>query len=150
MKKKNEIVVLFNNYYDVEEEEQSEWCELDDLIDDVENNNSGAAWIAGGSVGRWNGTHHGYKMFNSFKKMVYCILQDCAYVKVYIENGKLFVQGTHHDGTISMECKLVNGRGWNVYNGWNYGYSKTLNGASEYDVLEKVFNNNLFSKKIAV
>lgn len=142
--KKTKSIVLFNNHY----EEYEDWEYLRDLVDEIEKLNDCRAWIAKGTIGRWDGRREGAKMFDTFAKMFNAITQDCDYIKVEIVNGKLTITATHHDGTNCMECRAVNQRGYNVYDNWSYGYHTTLGHLNEFSVLKKIFANNLFSKNI--
>jgi len=147
MTKKKKSFVLFDNY-DVEEEDyENQDILLRDAIDEIKESAGSGKWIAGGMIGRWDGRRKGYAMFDNFDKMFQSITKDCDYVKIEMENGKLMITATHHDGTNCLTCKLVTDKGHIVYDNWNYGYS-SLNGLGEYEVLEKIFNNNLFSRNV--
>ena len=68
---------------------------------------NGSKWIVSGKVGTWRGNFDAYKIFNSAEEMVQAIVQNCDYIKIWLENNKLFVQATHHDGTYCFQCKVL-------------------------------------------
>ena len=77
---------------------------------------------------------------------MYAITKDCDYVKVWSENGHLYVQASHHDGTHNVELKLITDKGWETYDNWlcsNCGAS--LDDKNRYQVFEMIFDYNLFS-----
>ena len=46
--------------------------------------------------------------------------KDCEYFKIWDENGHLYMNGTHHDGTHSIEIKKVTQNGEKYYDNWNF------------------------------
>lgn len=67
-------------------------------------------WLACGTVGRWDGTFSGGKLFSSFSELM-SGFSDCDYFIVYDVNGHLYINGYHHDGVISMEIKELTPKG---------------------------------------
>ena len=80
-------------------------------------------WILVGSVGRWDGCYDGGFLFETFEEMFYKATKDCDYIKIYDENGHLYLTCSHHDGTCSYEIKAVTDNGYNYYDNWNYSGS---------------------------
>lgn len=78
--------------------------------------------IAFGNVGRWDGVYSGGNVFSDFKKALYAMIEDCDYVKIYDENGHLFVHCTHHDGSCTFEVKELTKKGEEYYDRWEYSY----------------------------
>ncbi len=78
--------------------------------------------IAFGSVGRWNGVYDGGKVFNNFKDAYWAMTKDCDYVKIYDENGHLFIHCSHHDGSCSFEIKELTKKGEEYFDRWEYSY----------------------------
>lgn len=143
----NKIVkerVIFQNYdLDDYEEQYKEMCE-----EDEEEFSENAMWdwvyemsnidfeealcelesffhnqiIAFGNIGRWNGVYKGGNVFNDFRKAFYSMTEDCDYVKIYDENGHLFVHCTHHDGSCTFEVKELTKEGEEYYDRWEYSY----------------------------
>ena len=77
--------------------------------------------IAFGSIGRWDGVYSGGKIFNNFEDAYWYLTKDCDYVKIYDENGHLYIHCTHHDGSCSFELKELTSKGQEYYDNWNYG-----------------------------
>ena len=76
--------------------------------------------ICFGSVGRWNGTFRGGEIFESFEDAYCRMTKDCDYVKIYEEDGHLYIQCSHHDGTNNFEIKVLTEKGEDYYNNWEY------------------------------
>ena len=74
-----------------------------------------------GSVGRWNGVFEGGRVFESIREAVNYAIRDCDYVKIYDENGHLYITCSHHDGTCHFELKALNKDAMDFYDRWNYG-----------------------------
>lgn len=73
-----------------------------------------------GTVGRWNGTFVASTIFdgNEFIDTIYKGLKDCDYVRIADENGHLYVSGTHHDGTVRYEIKILTDKGVRYLENW--------------------------------
>ena len=51
-------------------------------------------------LGRWNGRVSGYREVNTLEKTLYAAVNDCSYLKWYVDgNGNLRGEECHHDGT---------------------------------------------------
>lgn len=138
--------IIFNNY-DFEEEEiikfiletnedltredvtdnmiYEEWCWqeqvwFEDAFLTLVKFFDGKKIICFGSVGRWNGTFRGGEIFESFEDAYYRMTKDCDYVKIYEEDGHLYVQCSHHDGTNNFEVKVLTDKGEDYYDNWEY------------------------------
>ena len=66
--------------------------------------------LAVGTVGRWDGTFEGGKIINTFGELL-DIFEDCDCIKFEDDNGHLYVTGSHHDGSISLEVKELTQKG---------------------------------------
>lgn len=168
--KKQNIVVLFNSYdnYDFDEikanimedydepisdnyvydvmslYQEEDWDEMMSYLKSIENYHK---WVMLGTAGTWQGRREGGQIFENIDKAMFSITKDCDYVKVWSENGHLYVQASHHDGTHNVELKLITDKGWETYDNWlssNCGAS--LDAKSRYQVFEMIFKYNLFSK----
>lgn len=135
MKKTPKERILFNNYYD------DDWFEaikkdLTELNDKEPTDNevfeemyvlqdfnweafeeefkdfitSHRTFILQGNVGRWNGRHRGGFTFDSFEEL-HKAWEDCDYIKVYDENGHLYIECSHHDADNYYEIKELTERG---------------------------------------
>lgn len=81
-----------------------------------------ATFIIFGSVGRWDGTSTGFDTFRGedFASAFDKATKDCDYIKVWDENGHLYMEGTHHDGTNCYEIKRLTERGEIYLENWDY------------------------------
>ena len=66
--------------------------------------------ICVGICGRWNGNFPGGFIAETWEDVMYRF-QDCGFIKIWDENGHLYLKGTHHDGTHSVEIKLLTEKG---------------------------------------
>lgn len=168
--KKQNIVVLFDSYnnydfdaikanimedydepisdnyvYDVMSLYQEEdWNEMMSYLKSVENYHK---WIILGTAGAWQGSIKGGQIYNNIDNAISAITKDCDYVKVWSENGHLYVQASHHDGTHNVELKLITDKGLETYDNWlSSCCGASLDVKNRYQVFEMIFNYNLFSK----
>ncbi len=142
--KLNDIELTENNIYDmISEQEQEIWNLEKERIDEIFADNS---VIASGSVERWNGRHSGGQMYSSFDEFFSSFTKDCDYIHLWDENGHFYVECSHHDGTNCCEIKLVTSTGKNFYENWNYDYDRRLRRYSEWEMLDKIFNNSKYSQ----
>lgn len=73
-----------------------------------------------GKIGRWNGVYRGGcigEFWNVYGKAI----RDCNYVKIYDENGHLYLSCTHHDGSCHYEIKIISDKGTTYLDNWEYG-----------------------------
>lgn len=103
--------------------------------------------VAFGTAGNWQGRCDCGKIYDTIEDAINGIIKDCDYIKVWSENGHLYLQASHHDGTHNFELKLLTYKGWETWDSWNSSYcGESLYNKSEYEVLDMLFNCNLFSK----
>ena len=76
--------------------------------------------ICFGNVGRWNGYFDAGKIFDNFEKAWSEMLTDCDYAKVTDDNGRLYIDGSHHDGNVHFEVKILTDKGKEYYDRWDY------------------------------
>lgn len=88
-----------------------------------------------GSCGRWDGVYSGGFVSDDIDEVLERVLKDCYYFKIWDENGHLFIQGTHHDGSITVEVKALTAKGSEYYDNWNYGSDNR----TEREVMENLF-----------
>ena len=76
------------------------------------------------------GTHYFFPLLKEFAKetiryrfnvLFVEFFKDCAYVKIWDENGHLYLTCSHHDGTCHFEIKEITDEGYEYYDRWNYG-----------------------------
>lgn len=77
-----------------------------------------------GNIGRWNGVSSGFNTFRGedFEDVFRDAITDCDYIKVWDENGHLYIECSHHDGTNCYEVKRLTERGKVYFENWNYAY----------------------------
>lgn len=77
-----------------------------------------------GTVGRWDGTFAAGTIFDGddFIDTLYKGLKDCGYISITDENGHLYISGTHHDGTVSYEVKILTDKGMKYFENWEYDW----------------------------
>lgn len=93
-------------------------------------------------IGTWRGVCKGGKIGSNFEKDFYNFVTDCNYIKIWDENGHLYIKATHHDGTNFAEIKILNDKGYQVFDNWDYDYS---NKKTEQEMHEMLYNNNFYS-----
>lgn len=71
-------------------------------------------FILQGNTGRWNGRFKTGFVFDSFEGM-FKAWSDCDYVELYDENGHLYIQCSHHDGTNLYEIRKLTDKGYDYY-----------------------------------
>lgn len=76
-----------------------------------------------GTLGLWYGRTAGGKTGN-FENLLMDALEDCAYVKIYEKNDRMFLECSHHDGTNEFEIKIITERGKQYLENWEYSNDK--------------------------
>lgn len=105
-------------------------------------------WICGyhfmirGHVGRWNGRHAAGHVFKEFDEIFYKAVQDCDYWKIWDENGHLYLQCSHHDGTNIFEIKRITEKAVAMLDEWSYNIKDTRTEQEMHDI---IWNCNFFS-----
>ena len=74
-----------------------------------------------GSVGRWDGVYKAGKI-GEFWDLFYKAIEDCAYIKLYDENGHMYLTCSHHDGTCHFEIKEITDEGREYFDRWEYSW----------------------------
>ena len=77
-----------------------------------------STWIMVGVNARWNGKFATGTVFEDFTKMFNKAAEDCDYWKIWDENGHLYFQCSHHDGTNLYEIKRVTEKGEAYLENW--------------------------------
>ena len=73
-----------------------------------------------GEVGLWHGVYKAGKI-GDFENLWYKAIKDCDYIKVYDENGHLYLTCSHHDGTCHFEIKEITPKGREYLDRWEWG-----------------------------
>lgn len=103
---------LMNVFWD---EEYMDW---ENEMYNIEHFDNANKYILYGSIGRWNGTHRGTKIFKSIKDAINWAIEDCDYIKLYDENGHFCITCSHHDGTCCFEIKEITKEGEDYLERW--------------------------------
>lgn len=110
---------------------------------DIKNFFVGKQVIMFGTMGRWNGNFAGGKI-GEFEDLFNNLIRDCDYVEIEDDNGHMNITCSHHDGTNSVEVKILSSRGENFAENWAYDYSPKYD-FSEEKLHEKIVKNNFLS-----
>ena len=74
-----------------------------------------------GSLGLWDGVYKAGKI-GEFWDLFYKAIEDCDYIKIYDENGHMYLTCSHHDGTNRFEIKEITNEGTEYLDRWEYNY----------------------------
>lgn len=74
-----------------------------------------------GEIGLWHGIYKAGKI-GDFETLYYKAIRDCDYIKIYDENGHLYLTCSHHDGTCCFEIKILTDKGKDYLENWEYDY----------------------------
>ena len=96
-----------------------------------------------GTVERWDGKGEGGKI-GDFENLLQEFLKDCDYIRIWDKDDHLFVRGSHHDGTVEAEVRILTEKGIEIYEAWE-NYEGPFNDLSERELHEKIMNNNFLS-----
>ena len=102
-------------------------------------------FLAVGTCGRWNGTFPGGFVFSALDELQSKLLKDCGYFKFWDENGELFAQGSHHDGTNSVQIRRLTPNGDEMLSDWEYDYNDNR---SEQQIHKELFENPELSEPV--
>jgi len=100
-----------------EEDFKEEIGQLADFFDghgNSKNETAGNPIIAYGSIGRWDGVSTGFTAFKNLNAVLYGIdspFKDCEIDKIWDEDGHLHIEGSHHDGSVSVELRQLTEEG---------------------------------------
>lgn len=101
-------------------EDQLAWDAEKEMLDDFFKNVNYIGFF--GEIGRWNGVYKGGKIDTNFWKLFDDAITDCDYIKIYDENGHLYLDCSHHDGTCHFEIKIITEKGYNYLQNWEYNW----------------------------
>lgn len=114
---------------------EDEFAQLQEYFD-------GVSLICFGSVGRWDGSFPGGRVFYDFKTLFFDATEDCAYWKLWDENGHLYLECSHHDGTNSFEIKTINDTAVHFIDNWEYSPDDNR---TEEEIHKIIVESNFFS-----
>ena len=90
-----------------------------------------------GTCGCWDGTYNGGCYVNKFDDL-YKFWNGCDCIKVYDENGHLYIEASHHDGTNYAELKELTCKGSNYV--LNHSWD------SDREVHETLMSSNFYTR----
>lgn len=115
----------------------------DDTFNEVKNFFADKTVIMFGSIGRWNGNFCGGSI-GDFETLFRDLMKDCDYVELLDDNGHFYINCSHHDGSNSMQVKILSERGKTFAENWEYDYSSKYD-FDEQTLHEKIATNNFLS-----
>ena len=101
---------------------------------------SGEKWILRGTVGRWNGSFEAGTVFDDFVEMFYKITRSCDYFSLYDENGHMYLECSHHDGTNKYEIKKITDRGIDYLGNWEEKWNDKRTERQVHDTIMKRYS----------
>lgn len=102
------------------EEDSIDWDAVKEMLDDFFKNIPYIGFF--GEVGRWNGVYKAGKIGTDFWELFNKAITDCNYIKIYDENGHMYLTCSHHDGTCHFEIKEITEQGYDYLNNWEYDW----------------------------
>ena len=103
----------------------------------------GSSWILQGYCGRWNGKAKGGKIFTGFKGFMETFgkaTMDCDFIHIYDENGHLYIQCSHHDGTNLYEIKRVTEAGMKYLDRWEDDWNDKRTEEHVHDMIMRKYS----------
>lgn len=131
----------FYSNYDKNDECQDEHLdelEYNDFIRDFKRFLQDRKFLLKGTVGTWQGDKDGGMFVFGNMDAIHKLLKDCDYISYYEDNGRLYVMGTHHDGTNHAELRLLTKKGEEYAD--RHGWSNSR------ETHETIFGNSRYSK----
>ena len=117
-----------------------EWDMLTDYF-------SGKTVIFFGSVELWTGRHKAGKI-GSFEDLYHAAMKDCDYVKIYDENGHLYIECSHHDGTNIFEVKELTQAGIDYIDRWEYSTDSRTEQDAHNQIIKRYSHLPHYAKKV--
>ena len=116
-------------------EETVDWEDFMASFEEFIGNNK---FLIRGTVERWDGPAEGGFIFDTFSELSQA-WTDCNYVKVWDENGHLYIECSHHNGSNSYEVRQLTERGEDYVSEHEYDmYPRELH--------DKLWDNNFLCK----
>lgn len=116
--------------------------EMEETRENLRNLFAGETLIAVGHCGTWRGNLPAGNVSDDFDDMFDRMACDCDYIKIWDENGHLFVECSHHDGTNRFEIKRLTARGIALYEQWENDWDDKR---TRQQIHALLFSYNLFS-----
>lgn len=91
-----------------------EEIDYQDFINEMTNFIDGNTFIIQGVIKAWDGKFKGGFIFDNINKLSE-VWEKCDEIMIYDENGHLYIECSHHDGTNHYEIKMLNAKGERYY-----------------------------------
>lgn len=90
----------------------------DDMVMELEHNKScNEECVVLGDIGRWDGTYEiQTTKFDCVMDAIKECVKYCDYIKIYVEDGEIFVTAMHHDGRNTFTIHRLNQKGKHIVN----------------------------------
>lgn len=92
-----------------------------------------------GEVGLWHGVYKAGKI-GDFWSLFNDAITDCAYIKIYDENGHMHLTCSHHDGTCHFEIKEVTDKGTEYLDRWEHNCGDKRSKQAVYNQIYKRYS----------
>lgn len=116
------------------EEDSIDWEAEKEMLDNFFKNVNYIGFF--GEIGRWNGVYRGGDISSDFWDLFHKAIKDCDYIKIYDENGHMYLTCSHHDGTCHFEIKEITEEGYEYYDRWNYNWNDNR---KESQVMDQIY-----------
>ena len=125
--------LVFDEAYHQNEIDWDDFCyEFGNFIDNSKN-----GFLLCGTVGTWRGSMRGGCYINKFDDL-YKFWSGCDYIKIYDENGHIYIEASHHDGTNYAELKEMTDSGIKYMSNHYYDCDEITH--------QKMFKSNFYTR----
>lgn len=100
-----------------------------------------------GTFETWRGYYDGARI-GDFWELFYKAIKDCDYIKLWDENGKFFIQSSHHDGTNTFQVKVLKDGAEDYYDRWNFGTDNRTEEQVYKQIVKRFSVNPNYAKKV--
>lgn len=108
----------------------------EDFKDDMQYFLDKDSYLLTGVCGRWDGPSEGGKFIRTLEDLLSCI-RHLDYLKIYDDNGHLYITGYHHDGQDRYELKRLTSKGYEFASRNYFAHDRQLH--------ETIMGCNLYS-----
>lgn len=128
------------------------------LMGSTQSLDCGNRLAARGSIGRWDGTRTGMTVFEGFDELLFGVhspFRDCRLEQIWDENGSLFIYGTHHDGSVTVEVRQFTDAAETVFGEMSEGHllddvvlsGETFSPGNEGDMLRFMWDDASYCRR---
>lgn len=122
--------------------------EIDDVFHEIklhEKNHGEKYYVVIASVQTWSGIRKGAYIFRSMMDTISTCLQDLDCFTIGFKNGRMSIDGIHHDGQNHFVIRELTEKGED----YEYKY-KWDNKRSDFEVYETIFKSSKLSHKVSL